>query len=189
VKVKRGKILLLSGWREAGKTTLCERIVAAARRAGWDAAGVISPPDLSRAGKTGIQVRDLRTGEQRLLARRSRPGEETRSSLTPEWMFDAESLTWGNAVLRGAVPCDLLVVDELGPLELLSGQGWQAGIAAVDSGDYRLALVVARPELVEAASRRWPRLAVIVLGSPEHVTVVAERITRRFFSQSQVKNP
>ena len=57
-------------------------------------------------------------------------------------------LIWGNHVLSNSTPCDLLVVDELGPLEIDRGTGWQAGLAAVDSKEYAVAVVVVRAELL-----------------------------------------
>ena len=37
---------------------------------------------------------------------------------------DAEVLAWGTRILQQATPCDLLVVDELGPLKFERGEGW-----------------------------------------------------------------
>ena len=108
---------------------------------------------------------DLRGGETRALARRrdageAAPGERRR------WVFDEAVLAWGDARLAAATPCDLLVVDELGPLELDEGRGWTAGIAAVDSGDYGAAIVVVRPALLERARARWPMAAIADAAAP-----------------------
>jgi hypothetical protein len=59
-----------------------------------------------------------------------------------------------------AVPCGLLVVDELGPLEFERAQGWLSGLTALDSGEYELGLVVIRPELMGAALARWPEAGI-----------------------------
>ena len=183
-----GHILILSGWRGVGKTSVCEHIIFAARRASWDVAGLISPPDLSSGEKRSILVQDLRTGERRKLARSSGSDDNTLDSLTPAWVFDPGQLAWGDAVLRDAVPCDLLVIDELGPLELLSDEGWQAGIEAIDSGNYRLALVVIRPELLEVACWRWPMAETMILDSYADIPSVATTITRRYFRLSQAED-
>jgi hypothetical protein len=42
----------------------------------------------------------------------------------------------------------VLVVDELGPLELVRNQGWTAGLDVLRAGRYRLALAVVRPSLL-----------------------------------------
>jgi hypothetical protein len=47
-------------------------------------------------------------------------------------------------------------VDELGPLEIVRGQGWQKAFNVLNRGDFRLALVVVRPELVDQARLHLP---------------------------------
>jgi len=58
----------------------------------------------------------------------------------------------------------LLIVDELGPLEFIHAKGWLSGLVALDSFRYRLALVVIRPELMEAAQTRWPGCGIFHIG-------------------------
>lgn len=55
----------------------------------------------------------------------------------------------------------LLVVDELGPLELQRDAGLSAGIAAIDGLQQGLACVVVRPSLVDVALKRWPDAVVV----------------------------
>jgi nucleoside-triphosphatase THEP1 len=153
--------LLVSGARGAGKTTLCQRLVDHLRRQGWQTAGVLSPAVLAHGRKTGIQVQDLRTGESRLLARSTADAASPVSTI--RWAFDEQALRWGNDVLAGAVPCDLLVVDELGPLELQRGQGW----------------LVMRPELLEAAQARWPGSEVITVDDVKAVDGTAAEVLGR----------
>ena len=47
------------------------------------------------------------------------------------------------------------LVDELGPLELVRGEGWQAALETLAQGGYRLALVVVRPELLDVLPAAW----------------------------------
>jgi nucleoside-triphosphatase THEP1 len=161
-----GALTILSGPRGSGKTTLCRDLAAAARRSGREVAGVISPARLLEARKVGIEALDLRSGESRQLAWKhdsARPGMLELGT----WSFDEAVLAWGNAVLRSATPCGLLVVDELGPLELLQGRGWIAGLDAIASGDYDRALVVVRPGLLEQARARWPGAALVEAGDAD----------------------
>lgn len=144
------KIVVLTGGRGAGKTTTCRRRVEAARLADWDAGGVISPARFEGGGKTGIWAEDLRTGERRLLASRV-SGELTGHRLGP-WTFDLQALEWGNQVITAAPPCDLLVIDELGPLEFNQNMGWDASFEVLRSQNYALAIVVIRPECIKAFS-------------------------------------
>jgi hypothetical protein len=155
-----GAIVLLSGASGSGKTTLCREALEAARAAGRSVAGILSPARFAEGSKSGIDALDPRTGESRPLA--SRPAL-TGAERAP-WRFEAGTLAWGDGLLATATPCDLLVVDELGPLEWLEGRGWTGGLVAADSGAYACALVVVRPSLLERARARWPAAAVVRAG-------------------------
>jgi nucleoside-triphosphatase THEP1 len=158
-EMMRGRLTLLTGPAGSGKTTLCRELATAARRSGRNVAGVLSPARFVEAHKAGIDAMDLRSGETRQLAWRHDSGNPGTLELC-SWSFDETVLAWGNTLLRGATPCELLVVDELGQLELLQGRGWIAGLDAINSGSYDLALVVVRPGLVNHARTRWPHAAL-----------------------------
>lgn len=128
-------MLILSGDKQAGKTTLCTRIAAMARKNGIDTGGVISPALFCRGRKTGIAALDGKTRN---------------------WLQ--------MAVLRAATPCTLLFVDELGPLELERGEGWTAGIECLSEKHYRAAVAVVRPALIPAALQRWPHAFIRLAG-------------------------
>lgn len=150
-------LIIVTGDRGCGKTRLCQRLAAAARAAGWDVAGVLSPAHVIGGRKVAFDGVDLRRGERRQLAQRA--DEDAPFELG--WKFDAAAMAWANEALRTAVPCDLLLVDELGPLEFEQGKGWTAGLTAIASGGYRHAVVVVRPELVKMALAAWPQAQLI----------------------------
>ncbi len=159
-------LFIITGTRGVGKSTFCRHLVNLAGQVGWQVSGVLSPAVFENGQKIGIDVIDLRTGEQRRLAGPRQAGQPAGTGLaTQQWQFDADAVIWGNAVLQKAVPCDLLIVDELGPLEFEWGEGWPAGLAALDSGQYRWGVVVIRPELLEAARRRWVSSVTVVINS------------------------
>lgn len=141
-------IYVITGPRNSGKTTFCQRCVERARACGWRVTGILTVGEWCNGEKLALYACDLHSGEQRLLARRQ--------SVKEPWEFVAETLEWGNDVFARAVPTDLLIVDELGPLEWCEGRGWTAAFGAIDSGQYRIALVVVRPELIAQVQKRWP---------------------------------
>lgn len=153
--------ILVTGSRGSGKSRWCERLVEVARRRGWRVAGVLSPPVMDGDHKVGIDLLDLASGERQRLAdvRRGAEGGTT----TERWRFENATLAWGNDVLRRASESlpQLLVVDELGPLELQRDAGLSAGIAAIDGLRQGLACVVVRPSLVDVALKRWPDAVVV----------------------------
>jgi len=168
-------IWLISGQSEAGKTRFCRQMIEKARTLGLSVGGVLSPAVFAEGVKTGIEVENLRSGERRLLATAR---EEAADSITPHWKFDPGVLDWGARALASSTPCDLLVVDELGPLELQNNQGWIDGIHAVDSRRYRLALVVIRSSLLATGLQRWPDAHVLSLSKFDPSETISESITR-----------
>ena len=152
-------LILLTGPRGAGKTRWCERLARAGSVAGLAVAGVVSPAVLESGEKTAIDLRDLSTGRLRRLAGCPGPGSSGTAGLG--WEFDARTLAWGNAVLDRAGSCDILILDELGPLEFRAGGGLASAFAVVAARRYRLAVVVVRRALVEAAHARWTRVTEV----------------------------
>ena len=157
----RAQRILVTGARGTGKSRWCERLVDQARRRGWRVAGVLSPPVMDGEHKVGIDLLDLATGQRRRLADVRRDAGQ--GTTTERWRFEDATLTWGNDVLRRAQQSapQLLVVDELGPLELQRDAGLLAGIAAIDALEQGLACVVVRPSLLDAALKRWPNAIVV----------------------------
>ena len=181
--ILKGKLVIITGPRGAGKTTLCGKLIDQAREAGWRVAGVLSLARVVDGEKTGIDVVDLASNERRELAVRSftMPSEIR----TTGYAFDSQAMAWANTVLAGSSDCDLLVVDELGPLELRRHQGWQAGLDVLDRGNYRVALAVIRPELLEDARLRWPGAEVIEISRVEDVSKLRLKSKRRgLFSEN-----
>jgi nucleoside-triphosphatase len=136
---------MLTAGRGAGKTTLCRSLAARAHLQGWDVAGLLSPAVFEGGRKTGILAENARTGETRLLASsRDQPSFDVPLG---DWRFDQTSIDWGNRILESSLPCDLLIVDELGPLELVYRKGWQAALEVLCSNKFQIAVAVIRPEL------------------------------------------
>jgi nucleoside-triphosphatase THEP1 len=158
-------VWVITGPRGAGKTTSCQNLVSEARKMDWDVAGILSPAVFVDGVKAAIDALDLRRGEQHTLARLAPPGQTT-SIRTETWLFDEDTLEWGNRVFQLATPCDLLVVDELGPLELERHQGWTAALEAVRSRAYHLCLLVLRPELVHHAQQIGEDIRVLGVHTP-----------------------
>lgn len=150
---------IITGDRAAGKTRFCSDLAAEAGKRKIDTAGVLSPAFVENGKKTGFQITNIRSGETRQLA--VLRSNDRSNTVTQHWQFDQQNLVWGNEVLTSAVPCGLLIVDELGPLELEQGKGWTAGIQVLSSGKYTAAAVVIRPELLAKALALWPQATVI----------------------------
>jgi nucleoside-triphosphatase THEP1 len=159
-------LFLVTGPSGAGKTRWCRAVIDAAEAQQWAIAGLLSPAVLDGGKKVGIDLLDVRGGERRPLATRlaQRDGDGEMGIVTGRWSFNATTIAWGNQVLRAITARDLLIVDELGPLELRQQQGFQVALSLLDAWRYRLACVTIRPSLVGAARMRWPWSRLVVVG-------------------------
>jgi len=139
-----GHVLVVTGGRRTGKTSACVRSVERARRLGLDCAGLLSPARLEDGERVGSDVVDIRSGKRRHLSDIVQDDMGGR----PRHRFDPDGLAWANERLRDACPAELLVIDELGPLELRFQQGWTNALDALTPGAFGLAIVVVRPALL-----------------------------------------
>jgi nucleoside-triphosphatase len=169
-------MVIITGPSGSGKTTLCRRILDLAQAYRLDCAGILSPARLGEGKKVGIDLFDVRQGSVRPLAEAD---EQPGPVRTTAYRFHAEALTLGAAVLRSATPCDLLLIDELGPLELVRGKGWVGALQVLRSGDFRLAVVVVRPALLDAFCAAVPAVDphIIVLPAGRADELASEILT------------
>lgn len=147
-------VILLTGPREIGKTRLLLKLVERFHSGQIDFQGVLSPAVFDSGVKTAIDLLNIKDGERRRLAS-LRTGESS-GTMTDRWVFEPDTLDWGNTILGAVTACDILLVDELGPLELERDLGLQNGVRAISNGEYKMAIVVIRPELLSAAALLWP---------------------------------
>jgi nucleoside-triphosphatase THEP1 len=153
------QVILLSGPRGAGKTTVLQKALVTIKTSDTDVAGILSVPVEEAGEKIAIDGIDLRSGISHRLAIRN--SGASGQWITRQWQFDADAMQWADHVLEASTPCDLLIIDELGVLEFERAQGWLAGLKAIDNGRFRVAIVVIRPELLEKAQKRWASAEVI----------------------------
>ncbi len=112
------QLILVTGLSGAGKTTWCQQLAKLAVNKDLTIGGILSPGIYQDEKKIGIGVLDLQSGEKRQLASLR---EKDKSSLsTPRWSFYPEVVGWADQILQDlSTPVDLLIIDELGPLEFL----------------------------------------------------------------------
>lgn len=146
-------VVLLIAPSGTGKTTACRRTADLAQARGLRTAGVVCPPVYHGEEKVAILLRDVSTGEERRLARRA--GEGDRPTVG-QWVFDKQVVAWGNRLLENTGVSDLLLIDEIGPLELERDAGLTGALHALRGERYRLAVVSLRPWLAAALEAALP---------------------------------
>lgn len=147
-KKNENKITVITGKRGAGKTRFCALQEMYAREQGRQAAGVLSPALYQNGKKVGFYLKNLESGEQRLGG--SSIFKPETSFDFHQWNMDRESFDWANDFLSKIQSCDLLIIDELGPLEFEHHAGLIAALDCLKTVEYKKALVVIRPELIAA---------------------------------------
>jgi nucleoside-triphosphatase THEP1 len=186
---------VLTGEVHVGKTTVCRAVVHLARQRGYCVRGILTPPILDDRGqRLGVAVVDLTSGEQRILARYrsaisgTAPGVKRSGPRVGDYHFDAGALQWGQELIFQAIAAnyDLLVVDEIGRLELEQGTGFSQVLDALARTAQSIAtgnhLLVVRKPLLPAFRVRLPDFNFVsfevTLGNRD---TVAPEIVERLF--------
>jgi nucleoside-triphosphatase THEP1 len=139
------RLVVLTGEPGSGKSTLCRQVVRVGREAALEVRGFVTTDDQADGGARRW-LEDLRGGGRVLLGRTATQVEAAAGA--PRWRLRDAALEWCNAVLEQACPADLLVIDEVGPLELVYERGALPGVRHALAGRYEIAIVVVRPWLV-----------------------------------------
>jgi len=163
--------LLLTGPSGSGKSTLCRRVLDVARRRGIGVGGVVAEVRATD-GVVGLDAVDVASGERVGLADFDRP---TGGPVTGRWHFHPAAFETGLNWCRRVPAGDLLIVDEIGPLELAQGLGW-APVLPLVRAHAGPVIAVVRPSLVEAfASAMGERVTTRIDVTPDSRDMAFER--------------
>lgn len=144
-------LTVLTGGRGVGKTTVCEAIIQSARTSGQRVAGILQPGRFNSWGeKIGFDLIDLASGVRRIAGNSfALPNLGTPLG---KWTIDADVFAWADAVLArlavSSAKIDLLVIDELGPLEFDRNQGLVHAFDLLHRQNAARTVVVIRPEKI-----------------------------------------
>lgn len=159
------RISVISGGRGAGKTTFCRGAIERCREDGFRCAGVLQPGRFNENGvKTGFSLVDVVSGAEK-FAGSDDPGIDLGTRLG-KWTIDDGVFRWANESLAAVREADLIVVDELGPLEFRRHEGLTAAFDLLREADYRRALVVIRPDHIADFSALGFRFDLFTLPDP-----------------------
>lgn len=161
--MKEALVGLLTGPIGVGKTTVAERVAGSALRRGLVCGGVLAPALVDACGqKAGIWGVDVGTGEQRVLARTDRG---LGGPQVGPYSFDHAALRWAVQVIEDAIPrADLVVVDEIGKLELWQGGGLASVLPRLAAGEARRAVVLVRESLLAELQARLEPVRQVVFA-------------------------
>jgi len=142
------RVVLLSASRGAGKTTACDKFVALAQQMGLRVGGILTPACYDAQGlKVGIDAVDAHNGERRAFAvveqdpERATIGQYRMDDLAMQWALQ-------RILIALRAPIDAVVIDEIGPLELVKKGGFRPALDQLASAEAMAAIIVVRPELL-----------------------------------------
>jgi nucleoside-triphosphatase THEP1 len=143
------RIVLLTGNRQIGKSTACVSLVNMLRQTDLKVSGLIT----LRTGPDDLAVHEVNSGNTYPL---TLPLNSNTGLLVGHFRFSTEALARSDRALDACFPTQVFILDEIGPMELLYGQGWIRAITLLRHRKYRIAFIVVRPELLVPAMRQLP---------------------------------
>jgi len=150
---KRPALFIITGKINTGKTTLAQQTIALLQESKMVVRGFLSHSHTDGVGQKSYLLENIFTGEQKeLCSEQFLSGAEK----TGRFYFSSEAMEWGRNILleAGLSAPDLVVVDEVGPLEL-AGKGWANAIGQASGHCSVPQLWVVRESLVGLAMRKW----------------------------------
>jgi nucleoside-triphosphatase len=158
----RKRVLLLTGNPGVGKTTVLTKAVDALKEKGYCVGGMISREVREGGTRVGFEILDLNSGRRGWLAHvNQRSGPQV-----GKYRVNMEDLNGigAQAVTDAVENCDVVVIDEVGPMELFSAKFKEATRKALESLKPVLAVVhwKAQDKLINEAKKREDAETIIV---------------------------
>jgi nucleoside-triphosphatase len=158
----RKRLLFLTGSPGVGKTTVLMRTVEALKGTGYDVGGMSSREVRLDGARVGFEILDLESGRRGWLARVS----QKNGPQVGKYHVNLEDLdaVGVEAILKAVENSDVIAIDEVGPMELLSDGFREAVRKAVESDKLVLGVVhwKARDRLIDEVKKREDAEVVIV---------------------------
>ncbi len=149
----KSQIVLLTGKRQVGKSTLCKRLVKLIQQDGdLTISGVLT----QRTGPHDLDVVEIASGDKYPLTLPFQPSRSGSYALA-HFQMDPQAMARSAQALERSFPTQVFMLDEIGPLELVRGQGWARALTLLNRSDYNAAFVVVRPELLLKAILQLPK--------------------------------
>ena len=156
-------IFILTGPVNSGKTTFLKRIVEELKSQKFTIDGFLSEAILQNQEKTGYDLLELRSGKSIPLIRKS--GRQEWQKVGP-FFFIPEGLSWAKEIILRSREAEILVVDEIGPLEL-SGKGFWPVLEKVIFHRVQKFLFVLRRSALEDFLRSVAKIKVKIFDLEE----------------------
>ncbi|MFI5166044.1 MAG: nucleoside-triphosphatase [Thermoanaerobaculales bacterium] len=153
-------LVVVTGSPGAGKTPAMIATARALSEANVAVAGFVQIPVWGNVGKSGYRVRDVATGMEQTLA--TKVGDAQGEHGTP-FRFSRSGFAFARRSLARVRKGSVLVLDELGPVELRGGGHMPAVRRALAQPGLAAALVTVRPVLIPVFLAQLAMSAVVIV--------------------------
>jgi nucleoside-triphosphatase len=137
-----------------GKTTVLLRVVESLKARGYSVGGMVSREVRSGGARVGFEVLDLDSNRRGWLAHVNQPSGPQVGKYRVN-LGDLNSIG-AEAIMKAVDKCNVIVIDEIGPMELFSEKFREAVRRAVECGKVVVGVVhwKARDRLIEEVKKR-----------------------------------
>jgi nucleoside-triphosphatase THEP1 len=153
-------VIIVTGTTGIGKTTVCQKVIEIALSRGYSCGGVIT----CKTQNGDIIIEDIQAGEKKILASTS---NIYYGPHTGKYYFNPEGIGFGIQAIDRGTTADILMVDELGHLEL-GGQGFASVVEQIATGKIKNCILVIRKELLSSFLPRLGVSATIFETAPDN---------------------
>jgi len=156
--------LLVVGEPGSGKTSWCREYINGQRESGSSVGGILSPAIEKQGQRVGSNALDLLTGKEIPFARLSGHGCFKGGEMVGDYTISRDGIIFACGAIKRAVEsrCGLVVIDEVGPLEL-GGNGLMPAVELALASAVN-ALIVVRSSLKGALQRHFSDYAFTVIA-------------------------
>jgi nucleoside-triphosphatase THEP1 len=174
--------LLVVGEPRSGKTSWCREYIDGRRKCGCVVGGVLASPIEKQGQRIGFNATDLLTGKQAPFARLSRLRRFKRGEAVGDYTISRRGISFACGAIERAIEskCDLVVIDEVGPLELC-GKGLMPAVELALASRVNV-LIIVRSSLRKALEGHFPQYEFVVIAdlpeSPSDACELADRRSR-----------
>ena len=156
--------LLVVGEPGSGKTSWCREYIGRRRKCGSSVGGILSPAIEKQGQRVGSNALDLLTGQEVPFARLSCYRAFTGNEVVGDYTISREGILFACGAIKRAVEsrCGLVVIDEVGPLEL-RGKGLMPAVELALASPVNV-LIVVRSSLKGALQRHFPEYEFVVVA-------------------------
>ena len=166
----------LTGKPKVGKSTLIKSLIKDLKARGVSVGGMLTADIRERGVRTGFSIEDINTGERGILAHIRLHG----SVRVGKYILNLGDLDrlGANSILNAVAYSDIIVIDEIGPMELKSKRCIEAVERAIASEKPMLVSVhrASEHELVRRVKREFDIMEVTIANRDGIATAVMDKL-------------